>query len=349
MNFTEQKILITGASGSLGRQLIYELDHRGCAPICHVRDSSDTEYIDSLGLEKRALDLRRVDRFPALMEGIDSVIHTAAWVNFRKDRLTQFTGINTIGSLELFKAAVQAGVKRFVHVSTVASIGAAERKSNGEADTVSAQLDELSDYNLGHLKIPYIMTKRAAEDELFQVQERGDTELVVVNPAIIVAPSRTEDDRRAALNRFFNSFILPDFGNLINLVDLRDVAPGILAALESGRPGERYILGGDNLPVRKLILSATALLSKVPHLVRIPRPFLRLAARTAAARGAVYGHGQVDFYPELLKTLDYDWIYSSAKARRELNYHTRSVQATLRDLLENSFLGTWKRPVKVSR
>ncbi len=349
MTPTDGKILIMGASGSLGRQLIYELTNRGSSPICHVRESSDTEYIDSLDLEKRSVDIRQIDQFPKLMEGIDSVIHTAAWVNFRKDRLTQFTSINTIGSLELFKAAVQAGVKRFVHVSTIASVGACERKSNGNGESEPTPLNEATEYNLKHLKIPYIMTKRAAEEELYKVEERGATELVIVNPAIIVAPSRTYDDRTAAVQRFFKNFILPDFGNVVNLVDLRDVAPGILAALDKGRSGERYILGGDNISVHNLVLAATALLSRVPHLMRIPRPFLRLAARTAAARGAIYGHGQVDFYPELLKTLDYDWVYSSAKARNEFNYHTRSIQATLRDMLENDFVGTWKRPTAAAK
>ena len=343
MKLEEQKILITGATGSLGRQLVYQLTQQGVEPVCHVRDSSDTTIIDSLSLEKRSLDLRQIDRFPQLMNGIDCVIHTAAWVNFRKDRLTQFTGINTIAPLELFKAAIKSGVKKFVHISTVAAVGANMCQANGNADNSKA-LDETADYNLSHLRIPYIMTKRAAEEELFKVPDRGDTALVVVNPSIIVAPSRQGDDREAAIERFFRSFILPDFANAINLVDLRDVAPGVLAALKFGRNGERYILGGDNISVRDLIISATALLSRVPHLMRIPKSFLRLAARTSVARGAIYGHGQVDFYPELLKTLDYNWVYTSAKARRELFYETRSAQSTLRDLLQNNFIGTWKRP-----
>ena len=110
------KTLITGASGSLGKQLIYEFNLQGIKPIAHIRETSDTSYIDSLGLEKRRADLRQQESLEKLMDGIDSVIHTAAWVNFRQDRLTQFTGINTFGAVNMFKAAAKAGVKRFVHV-----------------------------------------------------------------------------------------------------------------------------------------------------------------------------------------------------------------------------------------
>ena len=70
---------------------------------------------------------RGLSRYFGLVEGVDAIIHTAAWVNFRQDRLTQFTGINTIAAVDLFKAARKAGVKRFLQISTVAAIGAHPR------------------------------------------------------------------------------------------------------------------------------------------------------------------------------------------------------------------------------
>ena len=83
MKLADQKILITGASGSLGKQLVYEFYRIGVKPICHVRETSNTGYIDSLKLEKRFADLRNREHLAKLVEGVDSVIHTAAWVNFR--------------------------------------------------------------------------------------------------------------------------------------------------------------------------------------------------------------------------------------------------------------------------
>ena len=193
MDITGKKILITGASGSLGKQLIYEFQRQGIKPVAHLRETSEAAYIDSLNLEKRYADLRNKNEIADLVQGIDAVIHTAAWVNFRKDRLTQFTGINTFGAVDLFQAARKAGVTRFVQVSTVAAIGALSRKSRRRQDHLFVTEDD--EFNLGHLTIPYIMTKHAAEEELQDLAAEAGTELIIVNPSIMIAPSRTGDDR----------------------------------------------------------------------------------------------------------------------------------------------------------
>ncbi len=345
MEITDQKILITGASGSLGKQLIYELDRRGIEPVAHVRKTSDTDYIDSLDLEKRFADLRHEEEVEKLVEGINAVIHTAAWVNFRQDRLTQFTGVNTFGAVALFKAAQRAGVKRFVQVSTVVTVAALPCSSDGTSPATSASvlIDEQRPFNLSHLRIPYIMTKRAAEEELLKLAPDGKTELVIVNPSIIVAPSRTGDDRGKAMKNV-NRFLMPDFPNRVNLVDIRDVAPGVVAALGKGRPGERYILAGDNITVKDLMLAVSLILGKSPHLLRLPRSVINLAARGSVIFNKLLGRGKISFYPDLVNMLDYDWAYSSLKARRELGFTTRFIHTTLNDLLTNNFIGTHAKP-----
>jgi len=340
MNLKDKKILVTGASGSLGKQLLYQFNQLGVKPVAHVRASSNTAYIDSLGLEKRTVDMRDTNGFAELLEGIDAVIHTAAWVNFRRDKLTQFTGINTFGAVDLFRAAQNAGVKRFVQVSSVGAIGAVPQKTNNGNIFSLVRADENHDFNLSHLKIPYIMTKRAAEDELLQLAGESGTELVIVNPSIIVAPSRSGDDRGAA-TRSFSRWFMPEYKNLVNLVDIRDLAPGIICALEKGRPGQRYILGGDNLSLKDLVLTVSALVNRSPHLINFPRPAVNLAARLAVAVDKLRGKGKISFYPDLVKLIDYDWAFTSEKARQELGYRTRSIFTTLDDLLSNNFYGTW--------
>ncbi len=346
MDLTDKKILITGAAGSLGKQLCYQFNQMGIKPIAHVRESSNTAYIDSLNLEKRITDLRDLNALEKLLEGIDGVIHTAAWVNFRRDKLTQFTGINTFGASDLYKAARRVGVKRFLHVSTVGAIGAMPRKStNGNLKDISWVTEE-SEYNLGKLKIPYFMTKRAAEEELFRLSAEGGPELVVVNPTIIVAPSRSGDDRSLA-RKYFRWLIIPEYHNIVNLVDIRDLVPGIICALAKGRAGERYILGGENISLKDLALTVSAIIKKAPHLVHFPRPAVDFVARMAVVFNKMCGRGKISFYPDLVKMLDYDWAYTSRKARLELGYKIRSIYTTLEDLLSNDFVGTWLKPKAV--
>jgi len=342
--------LITGASGALGQQLIYEMTRRGCRPIAHVRESSDTAYIDSLGLEKRVADLRNKEQLAGLVDGIDGIIHTAAWVDFRQDRLTQFTGINTFGAVELYKAARKAGVERFLHVSTVAATAAIPH-TNGSPSLFREspeRVTEETEYNLSHLRIPYFMTKRAAEVELKQLAEDGGPELVTVNPSIILSPSPAGNDRARAIKRF-GYWVLPGFQNRVNFVDIRDVAPGIISALRLGRPGERYILAGDNVTARELVLTASAIVHRIPHVMAMPRRPFELAAKFSLIWGKLTGKSRIGFYPDLVRLLDFDWAYSSMKARQELGYTNRSIWVTLDDILNEHCNGTWLRPAPAEK
>ncbi|MBK7141921.1 MAG: NAD-dependent epimerase/dehydratase family protein [bacterium] len=344
---TKSTVLVTGASGSLGKQLLYELTTQGYRPIAQVRDNSKTDYIDSLGLEKRVADIRNKPQLAELVKGVDAIIHTVALVDFRQDRLTQFTGVNTFGATDLYLAARAAGVKRFVHVSSVAAVGAVLRTNGPGLSHPNSLANEEHEFNLRHLQIPYIMTKRAAEEELLKLAAQPGPELVIVNPSIMVAPSRTGDDRGKATKRF-NQPILPGMHNWMNLVDIRDVAPAIVAAMVKGRPGERYILGGDNITERDLILHVSAQLKIAPHIWSIPRGLVDFvgwfAGRYHHFRSKFGSGHKVSFYPDIVKMLDYDWAYSSQKAKTELGFRSRSLFITLKDLLTNDFRGTYLKP-----
>jgi dihydroflavonol-4-reductase len=339
MDLRDNKFLITGASGSLGKQLIYESLRRGIRPIAMVRRESDTRYLDANNIEKRVADIRNQAEIAQAVKGIDAVIHCVAWVNFRQDKLTQFTGINTIGVLDTYRACAKAGVKRFVQVSSIAAVGGNPRMSEGSSQT----MNEDWIFNLEHLQIPYIMTKHAAEKELRTAAADGGPELVIVNPSTIAAPSRTGDDRGKASKTFSRRF-LPDLPNLVNLVDIRDVAPAILAAVEKGRAGERYLLVGDNIPVRELILKVAGLLGCKPHLISLPTWFYMSAAHAAVAWNKLTGREKTSFYPDLVRLKEYNWAYSNAKARVELGFSPRPMLATLEDLLSNNFVGTYMKP-----
>ena len=346
MDLTGKNILITGASGRLGQQIIYELNKIGVKPVAHVRDSSNTKFIDSMNLEKRTADLRQREKLPALVKGIDYVIHTVGLIDFRQDRMTQFAGVNAVAAADLFEAAQKAGVKKFVHISTIVAVGGVPRSSKPEEHRGDTNLaNEELPFNLGNLRIPYIMSKRAAEVELLKLSENGGTELVIVNPSIVMAPSRTGDDRAKAKKRL-KGFVVPDLLNRMNLVDIRDVAVGVVAALRLGRNRERYILGGDNITARELILAISIELGKTPHLFKFPRGFFTAVANLALYYSRLSGKSKISFYPDLVKLMDYDWAFSSNKARTELGYKNRSIYTSLKELLNNDFTDTFMKPLR---
>jgi len=346
MTLQGKNILVTGASGRLGQQIIYELSKLRVKPVAQVRSGSNCTFLDSLELEKRETDLRSREALPGLMEGIDYVIHTAAIVNFRQDRFTQFAGVNTLAAVDLFNAAQEKGVKRFLHISTVAAVGGVPRTKNSEHLKCDTNLaNEEFEFNLSALRIPYIMTKHAAETELFKLSENSQMELVIVNPSIVIAPSRGLNDRAKA-KKMLKRLVLPDLPNRLNLVDIRDCAKGIVAALTKGRPGHRYILGGDNITARELALAASTEVGLAPHLLRLPKSFYRVTSRLAVTFGVLMGKSEISYYPDLVRLLDYDWAFSSKKARDELGYKSRSIYTSLKDLLNNKFLDTYLKPTK---
>jgi len=344
MDLSGKNILITGASGRLGQQIIYELNKIGIKPAAHVRENSNTKFIDSLNLEKRTADLRNREKLPALVKGVDCIIHTVGLIDFRQDRMTQFAGVNTVAAADLFEAAKEAGVKKFVHISTVVAIGGVLRSSKSEEHRGDTDLaNEELPFNLEHLRVPYIMSKRAAEIELLQLSENGGTELVIVNPSIVMAPSRTGDDRTKAMKRL-KGFVVPDLLNRMNLVDIRDVAIGVIAALRLGRNRQRYILGGDNITARDLILAISIELGKTPHLFKFPRGFFTAVANLSLFYSRLSGKSKISLYPDLVKLMDYDWAFSSMKARTELGYKNRSIYTSLKELLNNDFTDTFMKP-----
>lgn len=337
MALRNEKILVTGASGSLGSQVIQELVDRDVRPVALVRTSSDTRFIDSLGLEKRYADLRNHAAIDEAVSGIEGIIHCAAWVDFRRNRFTQFAGINTMAAVDLFKAAQKHDVRRFLHVSTVGAVGARRREPDVEYAPDENLLTEEYAFNLGHLHVPYIMTKHAAEVELRKLVDNSGPELVMVNPSIIVSPKGND---REHYETMFDRLIMPDIPNLLNLVDVRDVAPAVVAAYEKGRDGERYILGGDNVSVRDLLLRVSTIVNKSPHLVRVPRAVINGLARFSYLWARLTARSQVKLYPDLVRLADYDWVYSSRKARQELGFQPRAIQTTLENFLTGSFNGT---------
>jgi dihydroflavonol-4-reductase len=313
--------------------MLHDLHERGVRPVAHVRASSDVRYIDALGLEKRVADLTDAGQITGLLDGIDAVIHNAAYVNFRQDRLERFHAVNTQAAVALYQEAKRAGVRRFLQVSSIIGIGAQPLTAG------PVPLNETFEFNLGHLKIPYIMTKRAAEDLLRAFAEDSGPELTIVNLPKLVAASRKGDDRGPAL-KWFGKPWLPTFSNHVNLADIRDVSIGVIEALEKGRARERYLLGGDNVPVSEVLKTAAKILGKSPRYFTPPRSLLMVAAHAAAFVGKRRRKGKIGFYPDLVRMMDYHWVYSSEKARKEIGYTWRPLGTTLEDLLTNRFTGT---------
>jgi dihydroflavonol-4-reductase len=294
------RIYVSGGTGFVGGHVVRALARAGG----DVR----AERIDLL--EGPALE--------RAVRGCDAVVHVAALYSYDA-RGAELERVNVHGTRTLLEAAVRAGVRRFLYTSTAGTCGPVPGRRATEGDAPP-------EWELG---VPYKRTKLAAERLVLAAAEAGALESVVVNPTAPVG----EGDRRptptgavvASVARGrYRGFVA---GTGLNVVDVRDVARGHVLALERGRSGERYLLGGVDLRLAELFAAIARLAGRPRPRVRVPYA----AARAAAALGAVNEHE--------VRLARLPMFFSSAKAERELGYRPGPVEPALARAVHEALAG----------
>ncbi len=266
-------ILVTGATGFLGATLTRQLVADGAQVRILRRERSN---LDLLGDATHAVDhaIGDVTDYPsvrAAMVEIRQVIHAAAYVGFggKKDE-DQLMTINVRGTANVADAANEAGVERMVHVSSIAAIG----RHQGQNEII----DETAAWTPSKENSGYATTKHLAEMEIHRAIAEG-LDAVMVNPAVIFGPGRAGENTMAIVEKVRDGRVpaIPSGGTCV--VDVQDVAAGIRAALAHGATGERYILGGDNLPWAEIFATlAEAFNVKLRRLTLNRRPAMAMGA-----------------------------------------------------------------------
>lgn len=315
-------LLVTGATGFLGRHLIPRLVSSGYAVRALARPSSDTTFLQTQPIELAyAADITDADGVARAIAGCEGVIHAAGHFRFWGDR-DWFWQTNVRGTETVVAAAQQAGVARFVHVSTIAVVG---QTPDGVIDetTPCQPLD------------PYMASKLAAETAVLAAHTRHNLPAVIIRPGGFYGPHG-----HYALNRLFFTEplrgwrIRVDGGRRITFpVYVADVAQGIQLALEKGTPGEIYNISGPSLSHNQInaIVSQQAGIS--PWRLSIPKWAVLALARTWTAVSTIT-HRE-PFYPiNLAPYVFQDWRVSTAKAQHHLGFQPTPFEEGARLTLE---------------
>jgi dihydroflavonol-4-reductase len=265
-----------------------------------------------------ALDDR--DALARAAHGCEVLFHVAGAVGFG-DEWELFRRVNVDGTRNVLAAARLAGVRRVVQTSSIVAIGAAESPR---------LLDETAAWNLGKLRVPYVTSKRLAEEEALAAAGRA-LEVVVVNPASVVGPDDFSGSEFGTLcRRFWRGRIPFHFGGGNNYVDVRDVTDGHLRAAAFGRCGERYLLGGNNRTYTGFFADLARAARRPIFRLRLPVALARLGA---ALHDRLQRHSAARTYLSAAQArlLPLFFYYDSSKAERELGYRPRSLGVTLND------------------
>ncbi|PYX32300.1 MAG: dihydroflavonol 4-reductase [Acidobacteria bacterium] len=265
------KAFVTGATGFLGSHVARVLSQQGADLRLLVRPSSNPRNLEGLKAETATGDLRDPASLEKAMAGCDTVFHVAAdyrlWVRDPNEMYRS----NVDGTRAILEAARKSGVRSVVHTSSVATVGFA---ANGHP------ADEDSPVSLADMIGPYKRSKFMSEQLALEAGRSG-MRVVVVNPT---TPVGEQDVKPTPTGRIVVDFLKRKFPAYVdtglNLVDVAECARGHVAALEKGRSGERYILGGENLTLKQI-------LDKLAKITGLPSPTIKLPYVFAFAAGVV--------------------------------------------------------------
>ena len=318
------KVLLTGATGFLGSEIARELVRQGHTLRVLARATSKLDGLAGVTHERVVGDLLDPASIERALEGMDAVIHAAGSTSARQRDHRMLVQVNVDGTRNLLEAAARRPGLRVVHTSTVGAVGGAPRP---------VLLDERAKWNLGGLGYHYLDSKRQGE-ELALARAREGMNLVVVNPGMIFGPGDVYlTSTRYVLEylRGKNRFAVR--GGL-SFCDVRDVARAHVAALTQGRPGERYILAGQNLTHREA-LAALHQLTGLNRPIRMPGALIMAAAGISQALARLRPHGLEDLNLGVARVAKMFLYFDVSKAKRELGYVVRPFDETLRDTLRD--------------
>ncbi len=231
-------ILVTGGAGFLGSHLVAQLLNAGQPVRVLERPGASAEHLPLDRIELVSADIRDESAVREAARDCEYVYHLAADANlWRRDR-GEFDSINRLGTVHVMRAALDNGAKRILYTSTE-SILSSRNSTGGSVEKLRLKASDM----LG----PYCLSKFHAEEEVFRLVEEG-APIIVVSPTLPVGPGDRGQTPPTRMSVAFCKGELPAYLDCrFNLIDARDVATGMILAMEKGRTGIRYLLGAENL------------------------------------------------------------------------------------------------------
>jgi len=315
-------VLITGGSGFIGQHLVSALIARGKHTRILDIHPPGPALANAQYVEGSVLDFELVDQ---ALDNVDEVYHLAGLPGMWVPRKDDFHAVNCRGTQVIIAAARKRGISRLLHCSTESILFRSSPSEAGAAEETLPSVDDMPG--------PYTRSKLLAEQVAVQAAASGFP-VVIGSPTMPIGPHGHNLTPTAAMLRLFLrkrfQFYL-DF--IVNLVDVRDVAAGLVLTMERGQVGHRYILGGESISLKKLLQYVGAISGRPSLRIAIPG---RLAKITTVMLEFIADH--VTHHPpagtvEGVRIALRSTALSTEKARRELGYAPRPVEPALRETI----------------
>jgi len=306
------RVLVTGASGFIGSCLCRALTERGDEVVALHRPTSLLAGFEGLPVQRHVGDMLDPASLAGAMREVEVVFHTAAPMRPGPDPQTAIEA-HVVGTRNVIQAARQARVRRLVHTSSVAALGIPDVPPSGSPHHAPL-LDERHSWNYIPSRWPYAFAKHSSELEVLRAVELG-LEAVIVNPSAVFGAGDWYRTERSLVAYMARGGLVPVIAGGVNAVHIDDVVAGHLAALERGIPGERYILGGENLTLAELLRITAEVVGKPPPRIHLP---LGLVPPVRWLLDALRRRLRLPIEPSLLWLAGYYFFYDTRKAQMQL-------------------------------
>jgi dihydroflavonol-4-reductase len=317
-------ILVSGASGFVGSAVARLLAREGFAVRALMRPGGARAHLEGFPIEFAPGDLRDPASIARAASGVRYVFHVAASYRLSLRDPGELFASNVEGTRNMMEAALGAGVERVVYTSSVAALALCHDGRPADESALAEEADTISAYK---------RSKLAAEKLVHRmIVERG-LPAVIVNPSTPVGPSDVKPTPTGRIIVEAAKGKMPGYVETgLNLVHVEDVAAGHLAALRLGRIGERYILGGDDLMLRDLLIDIARRVGRPPPRLRIPRACVYPVALVAELGGFLTRREPFVTWNGV-RMASHLMFFTSDKARKELGYTPRPWREAIADAL----------------
>jgi len=318
------KVLVTGADGFLGSNLVRELLERGYETRALIQPGHNSGTLEGLDIEQFQGDILDSERVLKSADGCHAIIHSAANTTTWPSRPGTVRKVNVEGTHNIIIAARHAGVEKFIHVGSANSFGFGSKENPG---------DESCPYSASKYRLEYFDSKYEAQQLVMEETQKNGLQAVVVNPTFMVGPYDSKPGFGMVILAIYQGRMPGCAVGGRNYIHVRDVAVCTVNTIERGRIGERYLLGNKNLSYREIFDIIAQVVGVKPPRYNFSPLVTKAYGIFNSVCGTLMKKSSVVSFAMARITCD-EHYYTAQKALRELNLPQTPIETAIGDAFE---------------
>lgn len=320
-----KKVLVTGADGLLGSNLVRELLSRNYKVRAFLLPNSPSKTLDGLDIERHEGNILHPEDLEKAMAGCTHLVHAAANTNIWPNRSEIIRKVNIEGTKNIAAAALKTGIKRMVYIGTANSFGFGPKENPG---------DETRPYESHIYGLDYQDSKYQAQQYLLQQVQEKQLPAIIINPTFMLGPYDSKPSAGAMVLAIYHQKV-PGFApGGKNYIYVKDVATAISNALDGkGRIGECYIAGHENLNFKEAFTRIANITGVKPPKISFPKSILKLYGRFGSLMGNITGKAPTVSYPMTQISCD-EHYFNPQKAVTELDMPQTGLDVAVKEAFE---------------